>query len=510
MPFDGLVTRALTDELNNKLKGGRIEKIYQPLRDELFFQIGANREKHVLFMSSNSSHPRLYLTQEKSQNPVNPSPFCMLLRKHLTGGRIMEVVQHGTDRIVEFHIVNSNELAEKESKTLVVEIMGRHSNIILVDGKTGTIIDAIKHVPFDVSRERQILPKIPYDYPPTKSNITYSDDAFQTQNFSPVIYYDGDKPVGFYVKPLEDLEGAKKREFDSVSKMLDSYYSGRDSSNRMKQKSSDLLKTIKQNTNKLNLKVQRLLEDLEKAKKGDTWKLYGELLTANLHNLSDGLESVTLTDYYTNEDVTIKLDSMLTPSENAQVYYKKYNKSKTALDEKTKQLDETRETLTMLDTYTTYINNAETPEDIDAIRDELTSLGYLRKRKKQTAQKPKKTSFLKFSVKGDFTVMVGRNNKENDELTLKKASSHDIWFHTKDIPGSHLILFTDGRHPEEATILEAASIAAWYSKGRESQNVPVDYTKVKHVKKPSGAKPGMVIFKDNKTVYVNPRKPEES
>lgn len=545
MAFDGFVTSAIVYELNQTLRGGRIEKIYQPLKDELFFQISANREKHVLFISSNSSNPRLYLTEEKSQNPVNPSPFCMLLRKHLIGGRITEIRQHGSDRVIEFIIVSSNELAVKEKKRLIVEIMGKHSNIVLIDDNSGTILNAIKHVSFDISRERQILPKLIYEYPPTQGKIPFfeiSENTFDINNIQgiskaarieitqstsplskimemrdriaqgnacPIIYYDdNNKPVEFYALSLSEYEGAKSRTFESVSKMLSSYYSQRDSSNRMNQKSADLLKTLKQNIDKLSLKKQRLLEDMEKAKKGDTWKLYGELLTANLHNINGGEESVTLTDYYTNQDVTIKLDTMLSPSENAQVYYKKYNKSKTALEEKSKQLKDTEESLTMLDSYLTYVNNGETPEDIDEIRDELTALGYLRKRKNQPTKKQKKATFLKFQISDGFTVMVGRNNKENDELTMKKAESHDIWMHTKDIPGSHLILFTGRKHPPEKVILQAASIAAYYSKARESQNVPVDYVKVKHVKKPSGAKPGMVIFTDNKTVYVNPRKPD--
>ena len=546
MPFDGILTSALVNELQDTLKGGKIEKIYQPLKDELFFQINSNREKHTLFISSNSGNPRVYITKEKSQNPVNPSPFCMLLRKHLIGGRINEIKQHGSDRVIEFHIVSSNELAVTESKKLIIEIMGKHSNIILVDAESGQIIDAIKHVHPDMSRERQILPKLEYSYPPNQGKLSFykvSKDSFDLNNIQglskvakneisqaiapyrkfshmisdlesganrPVIYYDdGGVPVEFYVFPLDQYAGVKVRRFDSVSGMLDSYYSTKGSSNRMIQKSSDMQKTLKQNLDKLFLKKQRLLEDLEKAKKGDTYKLYGEMLIANLHSLRKGEEVVTLTDYYSNQDIAIRMDPLLTPSENAQAYYKKYNKSKTALDEKQKQLKDTEESIALLESYVTYIDNAETPEDIDEIRSELIDLGYLRKRKNQPIRKKHKTSFLQFKVHDDFIVKVGRNNKENDELTMKIAESHDIWFHTKDIPGSHVILFTNRRHPDEKTILEVASLAAYYSKARASQNVPVDYTRIKHVKKPSGAKPGMVIFKDNKTVYVNPQKPDE-
>ena len=545
MPFDGIVTSALTNELNTVLKGGKIDKIYQPLKDELFFRINSNRENYTLFISSNSGNPRMYITDEKSQNPITPSPFSMLLRKHLVGGRINEVIQHGSDRVIEFHITGSNELSVKESKKLIIEIMGKHSNVILVNGESGQIIDAIKHVHPDMSRERQILPKLEYSYPPTQGKLPFyvlRKDEFDINNIQglskvaknevlqstspyrklssmianlekkdikPVIYYDNSgMAVDFYVFPLDLYAGVKVRRFDSVSSMLNSYYSTKGSSNRMNQKSSDMQKTLKQNLDKLFLKKQRLLEDLEKAKKGDTYKLYGEMLIANLHNIKKGEEAVTLTDYYSNNDITIRMDPLLSPSENAQAYYKKYNKSKTALDEKNKQLKDTEDSISLLESYVTYIDNAETPEDIDDIRSELTDLGYMRKRKNQPAKKNKKTSFLQFKINDDFIVKVGRNNKENDDLTMKTAESHDIWFHTKDIPGSHVILFTNKRHIDEKTILEAASIAAYYSKARESQNVPVDFTKVKHVKKPSGAKPGMVIFKDNRTVYVNPQKPK--
>ncbi len=546
MPFDGLVTTALVFELNNTLKGGRIEKIYQPIRDELFIQISANREKHTLFISSNSGNPRLYLTDEKSQNPTNPPSFCMLLRKHLLGSRIREVRQHGSDRVIEFDVISSNELSDKEPKKLIIEIMGKHSNIILVDGVSGMILDSIKHVSIDMSRERQILPKLEYMYPPSQGKISFFDldeenfDMDNVQGLSkvakseiefapdryrkllnmsrslssgeavPIVYYDdGKKPVEFYALPLAEYEGAKSKEFENVSSMLSYYYSKKESSNRLNQKSSDLLKVLKQNLSKLNLKKQRLLEDLEKAKKGSMYQLYGELLTANLHNIRPGQELVTLTDYYSNEDVTIAMDPILSPSENAQLYFRKYTKSKTATEEKTRQLKDTDENIDVIESYITYIDNAETPEDIDEIRSELTEQGYLRKRKNPPASKNKKASFLQFEVRDGFKVSVGRNNRENDELTMKKAGPKDIWLHTKDIPGSHVILFTEGRHPHEKAILEAASIAAYYSKARTSQNVPVDYTRVKHVKKPSGAKPGMVIFTDNKTVYVNPEKPSD-
>lgn len=544
MPFDGLVTSALVFELNNILEGGRIDKIHQPLREELFFQINSNREKHTLFMSANSGNPRVYLTKEKSQNPANAPSFCMLLRKHLLGGRIASVTQHQSDRVIEFNIVGSNELGIKEPKKLIVEIMGKHSNVILIDGQTNVILDSIKHVSIDMSRERQLLPKMEYVYPPTNAKISFYDvneddfdinniqgiskaarieveesanppkkllelvDRLRDGNIDPTIYYDElKKPVEFYAFPLNEYDGAKYRKFDKISSMLDSWYSTKSSSNRMNQKSADMLNTLKKNKDKLLLKKQRLLEDVEKAKKGDTWKLYGELLTANLHNIKNGQEYAVLTDYYTNKDVTIHLNTMITPSDNAQAYFKKYNKSKTALKQKATQLEETEESINMIDIYITYINNAEKPEEIDELRDELSSLGYLKRRKNQQPVKRKKNNFLTFEVHDGYTVKVGRNNRENDELTMKTAGANDIWFHTKDIPGSHVILFTGTRKPNEKTILETASIAAYYSKGRESQNVPVDYTRVKHVKKPSGAKLGMVIFKDNKTVWVNPKKP---
>ena len=546
MPFDGVLTTVLVKELNDSLKGGRINKIYQPRPDELFIQISSGREKHTLFISSNSTNPRVYITDEKSQNPVNPPSFCMLLRKHLLNGRLKEITQHGSDRIMEFHIISKSELAVEEPKRLIIEIMGKHSNIILVDDNSGMILDSIKRVSIDMSRERQILPKMMYTYPPAQNKIPIAEvdendfdmdniqglsKAFKTELKNaddpyvefrkmtgmiedsvtdPVVYFDDSgKPAAFYILPLTEYNGAKTRSFDSVSDMLSYYYSKKESSNRMNQKSADLRKVIGKNLDKLNLKKQRLLEDLEKTKNGETYKLCGELITSNIHDIKRGQRSVSLYDYYSEKTKTITLDPLLSPSENAQKYYKKYNKSKVAKEEKTVQLQDTDENIQVLESYYTYIDNADTPEVIDDIRTELTDQGYLRKRKKQSEQKKKKRSWLKVDVPGGFSVCIGRNNSENDELTMKRATGGDIWFHTKDIPGSHVILFTEGRDPDEKTILETASIAAYYSKARHSQNVPVDYTKIKNIKKVPGAKPGMVIFKNNKTVYVEPKNPDK-
>ncbi|MDD2189563.1 MAG: NFACT RNA binding domain-containing protein [Eubacteriales bacterium] len=567
MSFDGMVTGAVVHQLQKLLIGGKIEKIYQPEADEIILNIHSGRENHKLYISANSSHSRIHLISETTANPLNPMGFCMLLRKHIQGGRITDIKQMDSERIIEISIDTINELGFSVNKKLIVEIMGKHSNIILVDITSNKIIDCIKRISIDVNRYRQLLPGQQYVYPPSQGKVPYygiteaqielftenipgnapkallsniqgispviaeeivyragllEEDRSYTaithvlnslvnkigcENTKPKVYLAKDgTPFDFHLFPLITISSYyTEKGFDDISKTVSYYYSNKSSSNRVKQKSSDLVRAVGNSLDKLYLKKQRLSNDLLAAEKSDIYRLYGELLTANLHQINHAVSSVELFNYYSNDNISIPLDSRFTPAQNAQKYFKKYSKAKTAVTEKNIQLEETNNDIAYIESVLNYIENANTIEEIEELRLELIEGGYLRKRKNNFKPSRSKVVPFQYTTSDGFRVLVGRNNKENDILTFKTASGKDIWFHTKDIPGSHVILFTDGKRVTDSAIFEAASLAAYHSKGRESENVPVDYTQVRHVKKPNGAKPGMVIFTDNKTVYVNPK-----
>lgn len=562
MPFDGVVTFAAVKEFKDKLTLGKIEKIYQPQPEQLVFTIHTKQGKQRLFISASGSHSAMYLVNETPENPVNPPVFCMVLRKHLNSARITDIIQHENDRIVEILLETVNELGFSVNKKLIVEIMGKHSNILLIDMTSGKIIDSIKHVSIDVNRARQTLPGKTYEYPPAQKKIPFTEiteDEFNKlmenelqpernllsgiQGISPVfaqalisddthsgfdalqhainiinsginrpeVYIDENgKPCDFHAVHLSIYDqGYKALQFDSFSEAASFYFTNREASNTIKQKSNDLLRVIKAHTDKLKLKTQRLNEDLLKAENSDKYRLYGELLTANLHLCKPGTSKVTVTNYYDGQMLEIPMDPKFSAAKNAQNYYKKYGKSKTAIKEKKIQLEEVSREKAYLESVAALTEGAASIEEIDLLRQELIDSGFIRYRKNRKAsQRKDKPSPHKYTLSSGKTVMAGRNNKENDWLTLKKASSSDLWFHTKDIPGTHVILFLDGSKASDTDLFEAAAIAAYHSKGSGSENVPVDFTRVKYVKKPSGAKPGMVIFTHNKTLYVNPQLPD--
>lgn len=563
MSFDGVATYAAVKELKDNLFMGKIEKIYQPQPEQLLFIIHTKNGKRKLFMSSGSNHSAVYLVDETPENPQNPPVFCMVLRKHLGAARITDVLQHENDRIIEILMETVNELGFSVNKKLVIEIMGKHSNIMLVDMDTGRIIDSIKHVSIDVNRARQILPGKQYEYPPAQDKIPFCSvtendmeamlagqsqpersllnniqgispalaesialcgdpascyarlrqiiAAIDDGAATPVVYIDeDDKPLDFHVTALAALDGSCRRlDFDSFSAAAGYFFRHRETSNTVKQKANDLLRHINGHLSKLRLKTQRLNEDLRKAQNSDRYRLYGELLTANLHAAKPGDTSVQVTNYYDGTAVDITLDPRFSPAKNAQNYYKKYSKAKTAIKEKQIQLEETYRQIAYLESVAAYAERARTVEETELLRQELTDAGFIRYRKTRSGQQKKsKPQPLKYTLSSGKTVLVGRNNRENDWLTLKRAASSDLWFHTKDIPGSHTVLLLDGGEPEEEDLFEAASVAAYHSKGRDSENVPVDYTKIRYVKKPGGANPGMVIFTHNRTLYVDPKLPE--
>ena len=557
MAFDGIITAAMTKELQDKILLGKIDKVYQPEADELVLNIHTKSGNQRLYATVDSSAACVRLIDENPVNPPSPLAFCMLLRKHLQGGRIVSVEQKDCERIIEISLETLNELGFSVSKKLIFEIMGKHSNIILVDMASGKIIDSIKRISIDVNRARQLLPGKIYQYPPAQDKIPYAtasadelesagetgrsilsriggispaiatqlaatDDrkafldamtaAIDSGTFVPRVYEDEKEiPREFHITSLKEFdEACSCLTFDTLSQCLSYYFEHKLSSNRARQKSHDLVRSVSAALDKDYLKRQRLNEDLLSAENSEDLRLYGELLTANIHMMKPGMKEVTVTNYYDGSQVTIPLDPRFSPNKNAQSYFKKYGKSKTAIKEKQIQLDENQASINYLESVLTYLNNTDSIREIEELRTELEETGYVRRRKQSARVRNKKfrAAPREYESGDGFRMLVGKNNRENDELTMHMAGKTDYWFHTKDIPGSHVIVFTEGREITESCIFEAAALAAYHSKARDSENVPVDYVPVRYVKKPAGAKPGMVIFTNNKTVWVNPSEPE--
>ncbi|MEL7656439.1 MAG: NFACT RNA binding domain-containing protein, partial [Bacillota bacterium] len=516
MSFDGMVTGAVVHQLNHTLIGGKIEKIYQPEADEIILNVHSGRENYKLYISSNSSHARMHLITDTTSNPLNPMGFCMLLRKHLQGGRITAIQQKDSERIVEISVDTINELGFSVNKKLIIEIMGKHSNIIVVDISSNKIIDSIKRISIDVNRYRQLLPGQQYVYPPSQDKISYYGiteeqikkfvenagdntakalmshiqgispmiadeivyqsgrmdsslyrvllnfvDRISSNEPSPRVYLQEDgAPYDFHLFALSAMEGYYKEVvFQDISEAISYYYSNKSSSNRIRQKTSDLDRAIGNSLDKLYLKKQRLSEDLLKAENSDIYRLYGELLTANLHQIKQGTSQAEVLNYYNNENLSIPLDPRFSPIQNAQRYYKKYSKAKTAITEKNIQLAEANSDITYLESVLSYIEKANSIEEIEELRQELVEGVYLRKRKNNFKPSKSKPTPYQYTTSDGFRVLVGRNNKENDILTFKTASAKDLWFHTKDLPGSHVILFTEGKGATETAIFEAAAMA---------------------------------------------------
>lgn len=560
MAFDGIVTRAMVRELQDRILLGKIEKVYQPEADELVFHIHTKNGNVKLLASVGSAHARVCFITENPVNPPAPLAFCMLLRKHLQGGRITEITQKDSERIIEISLETLNELGFTMSKKLIFEIMGKHSNIVLMDIASGKIIDSIKRVSFDVNRVRQILPGMIYQYPPAQDKIPFREisadqlealaadgksilrsvggiapafaeelalragvqrsgylsdvlAAIESPNHADARVYldESGAPIDFYPVALSELEESCRVErFGDLSSAMEFYFGKKESSNQGRQKSHDLIRSVNALLDKMYLKKKRLSEDLLKAENSEDLRLYGELLTANIHLIQPGMKSVEVTNYYDSSTLTIPLDVKLSPSKNAQHYFKKYGKSKTAIKEKQIQLDENEAEIKYLESVLSFLENTDDVVEIESIRAELVETGYIRRRRQAGGFKEKKYKPVpyRYTLSNGMSVLVGRNNKENDILTFKTAGNKDLWLHTKDIPGSHVIVQSGGTELDEEAVWEAAAIAAYHSKARTSENVPVDYVQIKYVKKPAGAKPGMVIFTNNRTVYVNPAVPK--
>ncbi len=583
MPFDGLVINAMTQELCEKIVNSRIDKIHQPEKDEILLKLrGTKNANTKLLLCVNNSHPYITLSDHKKENPLSPPMFCMLLRKHIGGGKIVDIKQLDFERIIIFSIESYDELGNLNIKKLIVEIMGKHSNIVLVDSNDNKIIDSIKRIPLGISRKRQLLPGLTYEYPPSQNKINvydigytefynkmmenpkgtkvykavyksfqgispifsknlcfinnididttisenneslleklwlsiqnYRDNIIKTNNYSPNIVIDGtdDSLVDFSSVNLDIYETPRfiKKNFDSICETIKTYYLEKIKYERIKQKSSNLIKIINTRLDRLYLKIQKQSQELIDAKNADKYKLYGELILSNLHKISKGMSEVTVENYYEEglPSITIPLDIRLTGPENSQKYYKKYNKLKTAIEKISEQINETKNEVNYLENVLVSLKNTDDITNIDAIKEELIEQKIIKKRPVKKSNTKNNSRPNKYKSSDGFIIYAGKNNKQNDILTLKTASKNDIWLHTKDIPGSHVVINTDGKEVPNDTLIEAAEIAAFNSKAKYSSNVPVDYTTIKNVSKPSGAKPGMVIYTNHKTIYVTPNK----
>jgi len=577
MALDGVFLRHLKEEIGTSLLGTRVDRVFQPNRDELILAFRGFSAAYKLLISARANSARINLTTIPVENPQQPPMLCMLLRKKLQGAKLLEITQPDLERALMLKFDSVNELGDHVELTLAVEIMGRYSNIILVD-ENGKIIDALKRVDAEMSSERLVLPGLLYRLPPpqdklsmltcTVEEIMARIDALPRdmelskalmsvlQGISPIIAREVENSAGLghevYVKSMTPpqrrrtemyvttlMETAKNvsgtphividpqnkpkdfafmdirqygsamtvSEKKSFSEMLDAFYAERDQIERMRVKSQDLLRLLANHADRLSRKIANQQAELSACAERDTLRIKGDLLSANMYAIQKGETSVKLQNFYDENlaELEIALDPALTPQQNAQKYYKNYRKAKTAEEKLTEQIGLAQTELTYIDSVFESLALAENERDLNEIRAELAEQGYVRRRAgKKNQKQPALSVPLKFKTSDGFTVLVGRNNRQNDKLTMKDANNNDIWFHTKNIPGSHTVLVTDGKAPTETAMEEAAVLAAQHSRAKDSAQVPVDYTQIRYVSKPQGAKPGMVIYVQYKTVYVDP------
>lgn len=574
MPLDAITLSSVVEELKTHILGAKLDKIYQPTRDQVVFLLRTKEGSARLLLSANPSAPRVHFTRETVENPASPPMFCMLLRKHLAGGRFEDVIQPPMERVVDFALGCTDEFGEPVTRHVILEIMGRNSNLILTGGD-GRIIDCVRRVDYEMSEQRQVLPGLYYHLPPSQhklspESVTLEDITALLQRIDTPTHPDGflmDHFSGLpplicrelcfrYDPALEDLndlslssryafgaylkaefqkllEGAKtpylllkngtpwdftylpifqygplveSQQQESFSALLDGFYAKKDAAARMKSKSQATLKTITNLRNRTARKLENQRKELSGAADRDLFRIRGELITANLYRMERGQTKLIAENYYDPElkEVEIPLNPTLSPQQNAAKYFKDYNKAKNAEQYLTQQIAKGETELSYLESILDELSRAETEKDLTDIRQELISGGYLRNTDKKKRMKSAPSKPMEFVSSAGLRIRVGRNNVQNDLLTLKSSYKSDLWFHTQKIHGSHVILSCEGREPDEQSILEAAQLAAYYSQARESQNVPVDYCPVKQVKKPAGAKPGMVIYEHYNTLYVDP------
>lgn len=571
MSLDGAFLHIACNELQ-PLVGARVDKVYQPSREEIVVSLRTYRDGgKKIVLSANSVSARVNLTTAAFENPQQPPMFCMLLRKHLSGGRLMAIRQDGLERIVSLDFECTNEIGDIVTNSLVAEIMGRHSNIILV--RDGRVIDSVKRITDDISSVRRVLPGIQYEAPPRQDRLCLLDaepqqvlDAIADsperlckklsavlEGVSPILtremaWYSA-KDVDAACNALSDSAkdrlrfilgrvksavsggeccftvvsepGGRKKDFcfinieqystsmvisheNSANELLDGFFASQDRTERTRQRAHDLLKLLMNSYERVSRKLELQKKELVECSEREVFRVRGDLINANIWRLEKGQSKAVLEDFTTGEPVEIQLDPRLTPAQNAQKYYTEYRKLDTAEKKLTELIAKGQQELVYIDSVFDAASRTDSESDLAEIRRELREQGYL-KGGVRADEKVKKTSDpLHFRSSEGFEILVGRNNRQNDQLTLKTAKATDIWLHTQGIAGSHVIIRTEGRQPGEQTLFEAAQLAAFHSKGRSGSGVPVDYVAVKFVKKPAGAKPGMVIFTNNRTLYVTP------
>lgn len=566
MALDGIVTRAIVHELQG-CKGGRISKIHQPNGHDVVLTLRAQRGNSKLLISASPTYPRVHFTEKTFLNPTEAPMFCMLLRKHCEGAIIEEIRQIGMERIIHIDVRQRDELGDVSVKRIIIELMGRHSNIVLLDPVTGTILDGIHHVTPSISSYRVIMPGFSYTAPPEQHKVNplevnsaeflkgYSEteeeaarwlvnsfsglspliageiaartanrdngdasaeasalwNAFDSvmgpvreNNYTPVTGLNAKGKMIFSAVRLQSIQDAEKT-YDTMSKCMEDYYGDKAERDTVKQKVSDLLRFLQNERSKNVKKLDNLNKDLLEADDAEKYRLWGELLFASLHQISKGDKSVELVNFYDEDQatITIALDPLLTPSDNAQRYFKRYNKYKNSLAVIHEQLGKTKDEIVYLDNLLQQLSIASM-NDIEEIREELVQQGYLRDRNKKGKKKKKndRPTVHQFTSTEGIDILVGKNNLQNEYVTNRLASANDTWLHTKDIPGSHVVIRSTDFG--EATLEEAAQLAAYFSQAKESSSVPVDYTYIRHVRKPSGAKPGFVIYDHQKTLFVTP------
>lgn len=568
MAFDGITVAALVQELRDNLTGGRIAKIAQPEPDELLLTIKTPAGQRKLYISASASLPLIYLTDENKLSPMTAPNFCMLLRKHIGNGRITSISQPKLERIISLHIEHLNELGDLCEKKLIIEIMGKHSNIIFCDDKD-MILDSIKHVSAQMSSVREVLPGRTYFIPDTmeKSDplsvnekkfldtlkekpvplgkaiytsftgispviaedicflagldsqlpaseldedtflhlfrqFSYYMDDIRGCHFHPCIYYDGTSPKDFGAVALSHFSNYTKQEFTSISEVLNTYYATKNTLTRIRQKSADLRHVVQTALERNRKKYDLQKKQLRDTENREKYKVYGELIHTYGYNLAPDSRELTALNYYTNEEITIPLDPTLTPAENAQKYFNKYNKQKRTFEALTELIQETADDIHYLESISNSLDIALTEADLIQIKEELMQTGYVRR--KYTKKKEKITSRPMHYISSDgYHMYVGKNNLQNEELTFSFANGNDWWFHAKGAPGSHVIVKTGGDELPDRTFEEAGRLAAYYSKNRGSDKVEIDYVEKKHVKKPNGSKPGFVVYYTNYSLVID-------
>ncbi|KAB1437660.1 Rqc2 family fibronectin-binding protein [Candidatus Galacturonibacter soehngenii] len=569
MAFDGIAIANLVYELKEKLPNARIYKIAQPESDELILTLKSSLGQHRLLISASASLPLIYLTENNKPSPMTAPNFCMLLRKHLSNGRITSITQPGLERIINFEIEHLNELGDLCKKYLIVEIMGKHSNIIFCDDNNN-IIDSIKHVSAHMSSVREVLPGRDYFIPQTQDKFNPLETSWESfkpaigskpvslakalytsytgispaaaeeicyrasldsstpanvlgenellhlyhifsnliediknNRFQPTIVYKDEEPIEFSSIELTHFEGMQLRSYSSISQVLETFYATKNTLTRIRQKSYDLRHVVQLALERSIKKYDLQLKQLKDTQKRDKYKVYGELLNTYGYNLEEGAKELEALNYYTNEMIKIPLDETLSAKENAKKYFDKYNKLKRTFEALSSLTQETKDEINHLESISTALDIALTEDDLVQLKEELMDYGYMKRKGSNKKQQKIKSKPFHYLSSDGYHIYVGKNNFQNEELTFKFATGNDWWFHAKGIPGSHVILKANGEEIPDKTFEEAGRLAAYYSKGRGTDKIEIDYVEKKHIKKPSGAKPGFVVYYTNYSLLID-------